>query len=267
MAGDDTKLLETLSRYKTEADMAKAFMEQRKKLSERPSVITHLPDGATPEQIAEFRKARGVPDKGTMEAYGVKTPDGYDLSEGEHGVLEDFVSSMHEKNYGPREVQDVLDQYFQAQESGLQAMRKVAADKQQEWQQALKTELGRDYDASIASAEAYLNSQFDGDEQGKAALLRAQLPGGGFLGDHPKFIKMLVDLATQNGYSDHIEANSMESAGKSLEQQQLEIEALRTSNSQLYNSPQMQAKLDKIIALRVSRGEIDELGNPIRRRR
>jgi hypothetical protein len=69
-----------------------------------------------------------------------------------------------------------------------------------------------------------------------------------------------------SGLGDSIEANSMESGGKSLRDQQHEIESLRTSDPGKYNDPQTQARLDKIIDLRLSRGEIDEMGNERKRR-
>ncbi|HUS97578.1 MAG TPA: hypothetical protein VMX97_12630 [Hyphomicrobiaceae bacterium] len=202
-----------------------------------------------------------------MEAYGIKPPDGYEVTEGEKTLLSNVVADLHSKNMGKAEVSAVIDHYYQAQAAGLQEQRKVAIERQTEWQRELETELGRDYKATQAAGEAYLNSVFADNMDAKNELLMAQLPGGGYLGDNPQFFRMVADLALQNGFSDRIEANAYESNGKSLGDQQSEIEALRTTNPERYNDPQTQQKLDKIIGLRLSRGEIDEMGNPVRQRR
>ncbi len=266
LAGEDTKALERLSRFKSPTDVAKSYMELEAKLSQRPSLMTALPEDAKPEQVAEYRKAKGVPAEATLEAYGVKAPDGYDLNDGEKALLGEVVKDLHGKHYGPKEVNDVLGHYFKAQAATIQNQRKIAIDRQKEWTSAMQGELGRDYEPTIAAASSYLNNQFADKPEVRDEILMAQLPGGGRLGDHPAFIRMVADLAVQNGYTDRIEASSLESGGKSLQQQQQELEALRMTNSELYNAPTTQAKLDKIISLRLSRGEIDESGNEKRRR-
>ncbi len=266
MAGDDTKALERLARFKTPADVWNSYREAETKLREKPSLMTSLPEGATEDQIKEYREAKGVPETGSLDGYGIKAPDGYEISEGEKELLDGIVSDLHAKHYGKAEVNDMLDHYFRVQHATLQQKRQTAAELQSEWQANLRKDLGRDYDATIASAEAYLNNLFGDDQDAKTALLSAQLPGGGYLGDYPQFIRMTADLALQNGFTDRIEANALESGGKSLAEQQREIEGLLTSDPAKYNDPQTQARYEKIIGLRMDRGELDDLGNEKRRR-
>lgn len=272
-AGEDTKALETLSRFKTEGDFAKAFFEQQKALSKRAEPAK-LPDNAKPEQIAEWRKGLGLPEIGGdakpesfMEAYKIAAPQGYEMSEVEKGMVGDFAKLAYEKGADPGAVKIATDYFFQQQVASQQALNKINVERQGEWTKTLQAELGRDYDATVAAATSYLNQTFDGNEQAKNEILRAQLPGGGFLGDHPAFVKMVSDLALAGGFTDRIEANSMESGGKSLAAQQQELEGLMFSNPQKYNLPETQQKLNKLIELRLNRGEIDESGEPVRKRR
>lgn len=266
LSGGDSKALERLSRYKTEGDVVKALFETQDKLRSRPE-IPKLADNATPEQVADFRKAMGVPGDGTLDAYGIKAPDGYSMTEAETGLITDFVKEMHGKHAPGPLVKQAVDFYYRSQAAAEQAAGKLDMDRQKEWQTQLRDNMGRDFEPMIAAGEAFLNSHFGEKPEVKDQLLNARLPGGGRLGDHPAFVGLIADLALQNGFTDRIEANALEAGGKSLEQQQTELEKLRLSNPGLYNEPATQAKLDKIIALRLSAGEIDENGEPMRRRR
>lgn len=263
-----------MARYKTPADFLKAHNELRGKLSERPSILATLPADAKPEQVAEYRKAVGLPDipadasaDKIVEAYGIKPPDGYSMTPVEKGLVSEFAKLANQQNMPPAVVKAATDFFFKSNASALQATEKIDADKAKTWQGELRSELGRDFDATISAGEAFLNQRFADNPEMKGELLTARLPGGGLLGDHPAFVKLVTDLAMQNGFTDRIEANSMESSGKSLEQQQLELEGLRMKDPALYNAPATQSKLDKIIGLRLARGEINEMGEPIRQRR
>lgn len=273
MAGEDTKALEAISRYKSPTEFTKAFLEQRTALSKRAEPVK-LADNATPEQIAEYRKGLGVPEVASdapaekvMEAYGIKAPEGYEMSEVEKGMLADYAKLAYSEGHSPREVKAATNFFFKQQQASMQALNKIDVTKQKEWTSALRDELGRDYEPMVAAADTFIKKHFEGRDEDLASVMNARLPSGGRLGDNADFIRLMSDLAVKNGFTDRIEANALESGGKSLEQQQLELEALRWTNKELYDSPKTQANLERIIDLRLTRGEIDESGNPIRKRR
>ena len=274
IAGEDAKAIEQLARYQTPQDFWKAHTELRGKLSERAQPA-RLAENATPEQVAEYRKGLGLPEVAKdappekyMEAYKVAFPEGYAATDFEKGMVTDFTKQAYAKGWSPAEVKGATDFFFQQQEAANQARNTAAVNRQKEWQNAMRDEMGsRDYDAQTAAATDWLKAQFAEDESGFIELTRAELPGGGYLGDHPWFVKTMAKLAMGDGYTDRIEANAYESSGKSLEQQQSELEALRNSDPRLYNDPKTQTRLDKIIELRLKKGEIDEMGRPVQRRR
>jgi hypothetical protein len=272
MAGSDAKAIETLSRYGSEGDLMKAFMEQRTALSKRAEPMK-LADNASPEQVAEYRKSFGVPHvpndakpEAYIEAYKITPPNGYAINATETGLIAAFAKRAYEAGHPPKAVNDATNFFFQEQAAADQAMRKVSADRQKEWTNSLRDELGsKEFEAQAAATEAWVKSEFADDKNGMAELLNAQLPGGGRLGDHPWAFKQFVKLAMGNGFTDRIEANTMESGGRSLADQQREIEALRSTDSKRYGSPEIQDRYTKILDLRHSRGEIDEQGRPTRR--
>lgn len=273
LAGEDAKALERLARFNTPTDVTKALIEAQTKLSQRAEP-PKLPENATPQQIAEWRKGLGVPDLGAdakaeafLQAYKIAAPQGYELSQVEGGMLEGLAKLAYEKGHSPREVKDITDFYFKSQAENKAALEKIDTTKQKEWVGQLREEWGRDFEAKVAAGEQFLNQRFAGDMDAKTQLLNAQLPGGGKLGDSPQFVKMIAELAMANGMTDRIEANSLESNGKSLAERQIELEKLARTNRALYNSPETQTALKKIYQLRQSRGELDEQGNEIRQGR
>lgn len=263
-AGDDTKALEVFARYKTEADLGKAFLEQRAALS-KPKALPTLDDKSTPEQVAEYRKTFGIPD--SPDGYKIASPDGYQISEVEKGMLSEFAKAMHGKNAPPAAVEAATAFFFQAQQQNMAALNALDVAKQKEWLKEIEGTFGKDFDGMIAGGEAYLNKAFAGNDELKGEILNARLPGGGKLGDNPAFIKMVTDLAMANGFTDRIEASAMESGGQSLAAQQAAIEKLQWTDTAAYNEASKPGgKLDKIIQLRMARGEIDEMGNERKRR-
>lgn len=271
IAGDDPKGIEMLARFKQPGDLLKSYREAQTKISQKSGPVS-LPENATPEQIGEYRKGLGLPEiqgdakpDAYMQAYGIKAPEGYAMSEVEKGMLSDFTREAYEKGMSPREVKASADFFFKQQAASMQALNKISADRHKQWDKALKSELGDQYDDMVAAGNSFMKAQFADNEEGMHELLNATLPGGGLLGNHPVFIKLLTDLALQNGYTDRIEATSLESNGKSLAAQQSEIEKLMHSDRAAYNRPETQDRLKKIISLRQSRGEIDEWGNERKR--
>jgi len=258
LAADNPDALKVLSRSKTPQDMVQRLVEQSKELSKR-AVSGEFPADADEETQQQWRDHHGVPAEGTLKAYEIKTPEGYDLSEVEAGMLDEFVKEMHGENAPKALMQKTVDKWFQKNAANAQAIRALDEERSNEWMQQTQKELGKDYEPMLSAANAYFEQRIP-DKTARAEFLSARLPGGGLLANHPEFVKMAADLALQNGYGDRIEANSMESGGKSLAEQHHEISKLLDTDPARYNLPATQAQLDKIIGLRFARGEIDEFG-------
>jgi hypothetical protein len=273
LAGDDAKALEMLSRYKAPTDVTKAMMEQRAKLSQRPEV-PKIDDTSTPEQISDFRKAFDVPDVSRdakdadyAAAYGIKAPEGYEMGQVEQAMLGQFARRMNGRHVPKRAVQEAVGAHFEIQKVLKAQADQMATAKAKEWRHSLQDELGSDeYEGQRDAAEKFLKNEFADNPDELANLLNAQLPGGGRLGDHPWMFKMIAGKAVESGFTDRIQASSLESGGKSLAVQQAELERLRITDRTAYNSEQTQEKLKKIIGLRLSRGEIDDRGVEVRKR-
>lgn len=266
---------DVFSRYKSPAEFGKAFLQQRKELSKRAEPVKITPE-STPEQIAAYRKAMGVPSLDekaepakVLEAYEIKAPDGYEMGAVETKLLGDYVRTLNGKHHSPEAVRDSVAEFFRAQQAVQAQSEQIAAKLQKEWQNEIRDSLGsKVYEERRAAANAYLAQEFDGEKRGELAnFVNAQLPGGGRLGDHPWFFKIMTEMAQANGHLDRIETAELTSSGKSLAEEQAAIEALRFSNRQAYDAAMASGgRYEKILNARIRAGEIDEHGQPIRRR-
>jgi hypothetical protein len=151
-----------------------------------------LAKDATPEQVAEWRKDNGIPDK----------PDGYDLSPGEGFVVGEtdkpllaaFAEEMHKHNAPPDVVKAASSTYFKLVEKA----RADQADKDVEFhataEDELRSEYGNDYRRNVAQVESVLAQLPNGLG---SKLAQARLPDGRLVGDHPDFIRGLAAIGRE----------------------------------------------------------------------
>jgi len=276
MAGEDAAAIEQLSRFKTPADFLKSHNELRTKLSQRPANVSEIGENSTPEQIAEYRKAFDIPDVAQdakdidyATAYGIQAPDGYEMDSVEQAMLGQFAKAMNASHVPKRHVAKAVEQHFKIQAALKAQNERIDVEKRRDWTNALRDELGsKEYEAQRDSAAQWLKDQFRGNEDGFHRLLAYRAPDGGMLGDDPFFFKLFAQQAMGAGYTDRITANSLESGGKSLAEQQREIERLMFTDKVAYDeASKPNGRLDKILAARMARGELDENGNERRQRR
>lgn len=273
IAGEDTAAIERLARFKEPGDLWKSYRELEGKLSQR-AAPAKFPENPTPEAIAEWRKNIGLNEikdakpEAFLEAYKIKPPEGYELTEVEKGMIGDYAKLAYEQGHSPREVKAAVDFFFQSQAANTQAVNKIAVDFQKSEQNGWRDAIGsKEYDAQVSAASSWLRDQFKDNPDQMDMLLQARLPNGGRLGDMRWFGELLAKQAMGDGYTDRIEANAYEANGKTLAQQQREYEALQYKDRAAYNEASKPGgPLDKIIQLRMSRGEIDEFGNEVRKR-
>ena len=266
VAQGDEKVLNELNRLKSPGDIGKELLRQKGELSKRMA-SQPFPVSGTPEQQAEWRAANQIPKEATLEAYGIKAPENYNMTDAEKAGLGEMAKIAQQLNLPPKPVQEMANLLFKTNAAQAQAANEADRAKAQEWKQEYTATYGKDTDSYIKAATEYLTKDvFGGDEQTMQAFLGARLPGGGRIGDHPKMIDLVVGAALKAGYTDRIETQQMESNGRSLAMQQAEIEKLRFSNRAEYNDPRTQDRLKRIIELRLSNGEIDEMGNEKKRR-
>ena len=164
LTGDFAPLAQdkTLERYKgkdwTEVgpQLAKALIEANKLMGAKAPALTVPGDGSTPEEIATYRKATGVPD--SPEGYSIAWPEfppGEDLDDASRGA---WLTRMHQIGAPPHIVQAFATLYGQHLNTLHAGYRREAEAAGQE----LRRDWGPNYDANLGRANRAIQ-QYGGD--------------------------------------------------------------------------------------------------------
>ena len=205
---DDLKTNEAFTGYETIGDLAKDHLDVKGKLGESEGKIKDfegkvvdlekrlgdsipkLSEKATPEEIAAFHKALGVPDK--AEDYKFEKPK--DLPEGlnyQDNVVQWWAQTAHEIGLSDKAAKSIFEKYNKlAVEQYNQQVRELAAQVEKEnatAQAALKEKWGTEYDKNYELAVRCMK-HFGGEEFGKKVIEYG-------LGNDPAFLEFMVNVS------------------------------------------------------------------------
>lgn len=190
IAGEDKTLLTQLERFTDPSAIFKQNRELQAKLSSG-KVKYDLPENATEEQKAQYRKDNGLPD--TAEGYEVKLPDGIVVGEADKPLVAEYQKFAHATNMSPADFNKTLGFYYQlqAQQAKAQAEADVAFHDQS------VSMLTQDFGGE---AQFKRNTNIIGNLMATVpadvadSMLSARTPDGRMLGDNPLFNKWLVEM-------------------------------------------------------------------------
>jgi hypothetical protein len=190
-AGDD-KFRKRLDRFTDETSFAKSFRELERKLSSG-EYKRGLPEGATPEEIATWRKESGLPE--TPEGYVEKLalPNGLVLGEADKPIVADFAAAAHAGNIAPDQFNALVAKYYEIQDK----QRAAIEDQDAQFRAAAEDELrqvweGPNYRRNLAAVNNFMASW---PEDLRNGILAARTPDGKKLGDMPGFIRQIANIA------------------------------------------------------------------------
>ncbi len=194
MAKDDAKLRKRLDRFKSPNDITQSFLAAEQRIS-TGDLKAKLPDDATDEQIAEYRKENGIPEKagGYLDAL----PDGLVIGDDDKPVIEGFLERAHGKNADPAVVSDMIGWYYEQQEEAVAVQAEADKAFKQEAEDALRAEWGGEFRGNLNAMNAFLDSA-GSDENGtpiKDLLLNSRAADGSKFANNPAMLKWLTKLA------------------------------------------------------------------------
>jgi len=189
-AGKDEKKLNVLKRYNSPKDALDALFSARQKI-DAGEAKAPLPENATPEQLAEYRKSNGIPEK--PEAYLESLPKDVHLEDGDKEVLAPYLTAMHELNMTPAQASKLIA--LRQAEANRQIDERLAADEQlrTRTEDELRQEWGPQYRATVNNINGFLKHHFG--EEGAEAILQARTPDGSPLVGSPEVLRSLGQLA------------------------------------------------------------------------
>jgi hypothetical protein len=238
----DDKVRARLDRFNAPHDVFNSYLSLEQKLSDSRAVRVPGAD-ATPEDIAAWNKARGVPD--TPDGYKVEVavPDGLTLQDGDKAFLKGMTERLHKAGADPRMVNEAHAIFYeQAAEAAAQrlATEQAAAERTE---QVLQKEWGRQYKENVAWAVAAAK-QF-GLEQ---TVEQVRLEDGTLLGDHPEFIKAMAKIGRMNAEDPLFLEAAGKGTGQGIEERKAALMQLRISDPPKYQSSAVQDELQRINA-------------------
>lgn len=156
-AGEDTKKLELLKRYGSPEAALDALIEARNTIAKGIKGTTLKPD-ATPEEVAEYRKANGIPEK--ANEYKIELDNGLQIDPNEKDYVNQFLENLHADNTTPEVANKILNSYYQLKAKADAEYEGYKNQKYVENDTALKAEWGKGYQKNLNIVVGYLQNHF-----------------------------------------------------------------------------------------------------------
>jgi hypothetical protein len=180
-----------LERYQSPKAAIDALIAAQNRISSG-ELKAPLPANATPEQIAEYRQANGIPEK--PDGYFAKLPDGLVIGDADKPLFESFAKGLHDLNAPPQIAQYAVKWYNDFQEQQLGRVAEADNTHKTATEDALRAEWGNDYRANINHISSFLSTA----PEGVADLIsNARGADGKAILNDPGTVKWLATLARE----------------------------------------------------------------------
>lgn len=213
----DGKLLKQLERFASPADLFQKIQEQDKLISSG-TLKQPLAKDATPEQIAEYRKANNIPE--TPDKYDMTLPNGLVIGEVDKPILNNMLAKMHAKNLPQDVVKDLVADYFQQQKDFVTNQETLRNTHHTAMEDTLRKEWGDNYRSEVNRIEGLLNT-FSAESQA-ALQFGVDNKGMRFL-DNPNILR---DLALQARIINPVSTITPAGGGSQMDSVEGEIAAI-----------------------------------------
>ena len=188
--GDD-KMLKRLERYASPQAMVDALIAAQNKIS-GGGLKAALPADATPEQLNEWRRDNGIPEKPTD--YAVSLADGLTISDADKPVIDAFRDVAHKANLTQTQLDAVLNFNAQIEEQRLAERAVVELQQRDAGIEALRAEWGSEYKLNLNLIDGFLATAPTGVRE---QLLGARLADGTPLGNNVDVLRFLAATARE----------------------------------------------------------------------
>lgn len=252
VGGADAKAVEKelnrLKMFSSPTDVYKSQRELEGKLS-RGEFKAPLPTDPTPEQLADYRKANGIPE--TPDKYEVKLANGLTLAEQDRPVLDAFKKDMHDLNAPPAIVNAAVNRFMEMQTAQAAAQLEKFSNDKTNTEQTLQKEWGGEYKKNInivtSGIQTFFGSQAD-------AVMNAIGGDGRPLMSNPDVLKAFNMLARQANPAAGLELPAGMNSAKSVDGRITELRKMMGQDGSDYwrgpNSGHLQEEMRNLIRAR-----------------
>lgn len=192
LSGGDDSALKTFERFSTPKDAGKAYLEAVTKIRTN-TLAKPLAADAKPEEVAEWRKANGIPEK--PEGYFEKLPNGRVLGQEDQPLFTEFANAVaHKHNLKPEAVHDIVDWYYKLADTESAQLSTVDKTHTKEAEDALRAAWGEDYRAN----QNHLDNYMAGLPENLQKSFREGFGGDGRkLMHNPDFVQWMSNIARE----------------------------------------------------------------------
>jgi hypothetical protein len=247
LAGEDKAVLKRLERMGSPNDLLKSYRALETRLSSGELKAT-LPENATEEQIAEYRKANGVPDKPEAYVEALKLPDGMVPGEADKPLLDAFANEAQANNWTPAQYNQAVGWYYKMQDQLMAQRAEQDEAYKLESQIDLTQEWGPQFRGNL-NAMGNLLSMFPegiGD-----LLLAGRTADGQLIGNNPAILRGLVAIARELNPAATLLPAGSGSGAANVDGRITEIEKMmRTPGSDYWRSPAIQQEYRDLVTAR-----------------
>jgi hypothetical protein len=233
LAGGDEKFAKTLGRYSDEAAFGKAHQALLAKMSSG-EMKRALPENATPEELAAWRKESGLPEKAEGYVEKLELPNGLVIGDADKPIVAKFAEAAFAGNVEPKSFNGLVAKYYEIQD----AQRAERETQDATFKAASEDELrtawqGPAYKQNLTA----IQNMLAGWPEGLAAsVLSARTADGKKLGDHPAFIKQLAASALEINPAYTLVPTNTTDPAKSVSEELEGIRKLRRENPDKYEA-------------------------------
>ena len=189
LAGEDKKVLAKLERFGSPQDLLKSYNELQAKL-DRGDFKKPLPENPTPEQMAEWRKDNGIPEKATD--YKIDLKDGLVIGDYEKPIVDKFLAEAHAQNLTQQQVNSQLNWYFNSLEQQTQQRFEKDSQLKEQTTEELIKEWGPEYRGNLNLIRGLLDTM---PESVRENFAFARLANGESLLNTPDMARWLNQIA------------------------------------------------------------------------
>lgn len=243
LAGGDENFLKTLERYKSPEAISKAFKEARNAAKNAGKPVS-ISDKSTPEEVKAYREAYGIPDD--VAAYPGEFRQDFKVTDADKAILGDFKTTMHSKNVPPAAAAAALEWYQDFATAQQQELDGNLVKVAKETQATLRSEWGGEYDGNLGAVKELMTTHL-GDE-GFGQMMELRMMDGSRLQDHPGFVKMMAQVATDFYGSNAIFNGDIETTTKTIDERLGEYRKMQLDDPEKYKSDAVQEEVAKLYA-------------------
>lgn len=210
----------------------------------------------TPEQLKEFREARGIPE----------TADKYDLGkdikieDSEKGLMSKLFEAAHGSNQTPEQVKSVVKAWRDIQAEAAQALQTKDEEGRDRIADELRTEWGPEFKRNVNLINGLLDGA--GSQSLKNVILDARLPDGTKFGNSKEVMKLLVGLALVQNPTGVVVPGAGGDPSAGIREEIAKIQKVRSENRKAYDKDSaMQTRERELINAAIKMNLMDDRGN------